>query len=861
MLLVALPALAVFNEKDLGRTLSVLRFELSQEHQRQMTSQERIKSRHNLQHMRMVQMIKKCNELSLMLYSQNQDCTLDMTYALGEVTQEYEDFNARRLPFDEIVLRLDQEIDRYSRLIESLRRLPPEMDSVSGLPDSLAYRNDSLSVVLQRTNARQVLMDEFVAGADSLIHNHDAAFVLDEQGQADRDSCIAYALSLLQMYSEAKEHVESDNDHYTELSLRLKESYDYAQDRYRSLQKKMFTQSQSTYFRVLATLPSYCKLAFEDAREKYTRTYTQEGTRFYSEWRGPVVAGFICLVILYLAVASLLSLLVIKLLKRRFKFMATEDFRKRQPAVVVLCAIVLFTIGIWILPNALDNNFFRVSSGLLMLFSWLAAIVMLSLLVRLRPDSVRPAMKLYMPIIVLGLLVITMRIVFIPNRMMTLLIPPLSLGAFVWQLLAYRRFLRYVDVSDKILNGISLGVLFAMTVMSWMGYVFLSMQVVIWWMFQLGGVGTVTALYSLLSMYERRRISSRLGMDFSKLAKSSFIKKGEFIRITWFHDFIDIAFFPILAVLTVPLALRLALGVFDLSEIYSTIVNYSVFNLTNKDGAEILKFTMHNVITIVCLFFLFKYICYLIRALYINYRLAIARQKEGNYEMYAGQINFTLSNNVIGILVWGTYVIVCILLLNIPVGALSLVAAGLATGLGLAMKDILNNFIYGIQLMSGRLRVGDWVECDGIRGKVVSINYQSTQIETVDGAIMSFLNTSLFNKNFKNLTRNNPYELVKIIIGVAYGTEVEKARQVILDALAKYTETDVYGRPGVDARKGVTVVVDDLGESSVNIAVKVFVLVSLKAAYIAAAKELIYDALNENGIQIPFPQRDVHIIQ
>ena len=144
------------------------------------------------------------------------------------------------------------------------------------------------------------------------------------------------------------------------------------------------------------------------------------------------------------------------------------------------------------------------------------------------------------------------------------------------------------------------------------------------------------------------------------------------------------------------------------------------------------------------------------------------------------ELNLTLANNVIGILAWGTYFIVTISLLNIPTKSLSVITAGLAAGLGFAMKDILNNFFYGVQLMSGRLRVGDYIECDGIRGKVDNITYQSTQIEAVDGSIMAFPNSSLFAKNFKNLTRNNSYEFLGLTVGVAYGTDVDHARKVIL---------------------------------------------------------------------------------
>ena len=108
--------------------------------------------------------------------------------------------------------------------------------------------------------------------------------------------------------------------------------------------------------------------------------------------------------------------------------------------------------------------------------------------------------------------------------------------------------------------------------------------------------------------------------------------------------------------------------------------------------------------------------------------------------------------------VGGLFVILAFILLKIPKSGISLVTAGLATGIGFAMKDLLNNFFYGISLMAGRLRVGDWIECDGVQGKVESITYQSVQVVTNDNCVMSFLNSTLFANNFRNLTRNNSYE-------------------------------------------------------------------------------------------------------
>ena len=163
--------------------------------------------------------------------------------------------------------------------------------------------------------------------------------------------------------------------------------------------------------------------------------------------------------------------------------------------------------------------------------------------------------------------------------------------------------------------------------------------------------------------------------------------------------------------------------------------------------------------------------------------------------------------------------------------------------------------------MGGRLKVGDWIECEGIRGRVSAINYQCVLVETIEGTEMSFLNTSLFGKNFNNLTRNNSYELTKITASVAYGTQVEKVREVLTEAMRELQTQDRYGRDIVDPKYGIKVFVERMADSGVEIVVKQFILVPERISYIDRAKEVIYDALNANGITIPFPQCDVHLIK
>ena len=224
------------------------------------------------------------------------------------------------------------------------------------------------------------------------------------------------------------------------------------------------------------------------------------------------------------------------------------------------------------------------------------------------------------------------------------------------------------------------------------------------------------------------------------------------------------------------------------------------------------------------------------------------------------EINLSLGNSIISVLFWMAYAIVVITVWRIPTGSLGLVAGGLSAGIGLALKDVINNFIYGIQLMGGRLRVGDWIECDGVRGKVSAINYQCVQVETIEGTEMSFLNASLFGKNFNNLTRNNSYELTTVSVGVAYGTDVKLVREVLAEAMQKMRTKDRYGREIVDPKYGINVVVGNMSDSAVDINVKQYVLVAERIGYVDRSKEVIYEALNAAGITIAFPQCDVHLI-
>ena len=400
----------------------------------------------------------------------------------------------------------------------------------------------------------------------------------------------------------------------------------------------------------------------------------------------------------------------------------------------------------------------------------------------------------------------------------------------------------------------SLLILVATTVVAFLGYVLLGVQLLIWWIFQLTILQTITAVYDLLHIYYVRHIRD---------AKQHFIDEHpnlpnktdeDLITVTWPHSLAKQALLPIFIVLSIPFSLSLASGVFDLGSVYEEYYHYPFLNI---EGYIHLSFS--KVILVVTLFFVFRYLSYALKAFYRLFKIRSILKGSKERVFHENQANFTLAENIIGISLWAIYIIAVFVLLKIPTGAVKVVGAGLATGLGFAMKDILNNFFCGIRLMSGRLRVGDFIECDGVRGRVDAISYQSTQIIATDGAVMAFPNSTLFNKNFKNLTKNHNYELVSIPVGVKYGVNVDAVRKVIQDALQPLLVKDVYGRDIVEPNFGIQVRFDDFGDNSVNLTVLQCITVEEHYTYPARAKELIYNALNNHGIEIPFPQRDLHI--
>jgi potassium efflux system protein len=190
---------------------------------------------------------------------------------------------------------------------------------------------------------------------------------------------------------------------------------------------------------------------------------------------------------------------------------------------------------------------------------------------------------------------------------------------------------------------------------------------------------------------------------------------------------------------------------------------------------------------------------------------------------------------------------------------LAIIMGALGVGVGFGLQNMVSNFVSGlIILFEGSLKVGDFIELEsGLFGEVREIKIRATQIVTNDNIDILVPNSQFVNGRVVNWTLGEASRRIHVPFGVAYGTEKERVRQVVLEAAGRvaYTLTGVAGRePQVWFVK--------FGDSSLDFELVVWLqpdAVKRPASVQAAYLWEIHTALITHGVEIPFPQRDLHV--
>lgn len=184
---------------------------------------------------------------------------------------------------------------------------------------------------------------------------------------------------------------------------------------------------------------------------------------------------------------------------------------------------------------------------------------------------------------------------------------------------------------------------------------------------------------------------------------------------------------------------------------------------------------------------------------------------------------------------------------------LALIAGALSLGIGFGLQSIVNNFVSGLILLFERpIKAGDWVVTASGEGTVKKISVRSTEIETFDRSSIIVPNSELVSSTVTNWTHRNKFGRIIVPIGVAYGSNAENVRDILLRCAREHPLVVAYPEPFV--------VWKDFGDSSLDFDVRAFLNDISRSLFVRSElRYAIYRALAEEGIEIPFPQRDIHV--
>lgn len=661
-----------------------------------------------------------------------------------------------------------------------------------------------------------------IARYDSLILRLETMpdIVMTKFGDQKRDSCLVLAKSIRGMLAGNAHQLRRNIRFYKSTEQRLSEQNDYAQKRYNDIQKNIFINGGDSYPTLLKNIGRRWQQMSEGVVRKYS--INSEST---SQWTGRWIILTFSAILFYILIAIVLNQLFFRFLMP--KRLDTEEFRKKRACIIMATTTITFAIiqGVILIVGTGQNfPFLYMASSLLVEYAWLLGVILISLLLRVKGDQIGSAFRIYAPLIAMGFIVIGCRIILIPNELVNLILPPILLLCTIWQWIVIRRHNQNIPRSDIFYTYVSLVVFIAAVCSSWVGYTLLAVQMLIWWIMQLTSILTITCISRYLEIYARKK----------RLAEKP-------ITQTWHYLFVEEVVLPIMSVCSIMLSVYWAAKVFNLSDMIWTIFKYNFINMEN------LQVSFLKLVMVTTMWFVFRYLSRTILALLrIHYEIkdpSTAASRE------------VMGKNVIQVLVWGVWLMLSLSMLHISVTWLLAISGGLSTGIGFASKDIIENIYYGASLMAGRIKVGDWIEVDGRMGKVASINYTSTVVESLYGEVITFQNAQLFKNNYKNLTRNHGYVLAVVPFGVAYGSNLKEVTNLVEETLNN------LHHQWIDQTKRIRCVCSEMADSSVNFNLFVWADAPKKSYVVSDVLKCVYETLNENGIAIPFPQRDVHLIK
>ena len=188
---------------------------------------------------------------------------------------------------------------------------------------------------------------------------------------------------------------------------------------------------------------------------------------------------------------------------------------------------------------------------------------------------------------------------------------------------------------------------------------------------------------------------------------------------------------------------------------------------------------------------------------------------------------------------------------------ITIIAGALSVGIGFGLQEIVKNFVSGIILLFERpIKTGDWVDVGTTQGWVKKIRVRATEVMTVDKTDVIVPNSQFIAAEVTNWTLRDPHGRIIIPVGVAYGSDTQLVKQLLLDVANKHLQV-LTDRADV---KPPQVFFISFGDSALLFELRCFIRnITRRTEIISDLNFEIDRVFRENGVQIPFPQRDLHL--
>lgn len=272
-------------------------------------------------------------------------------------------------------------------------------------------------------------------------------------------------------------------------------------------------------------------------------------------------------------------------------------------------------------------------------------------------------------------------------------------------------------------------------------------------------------------------------------------------------------------------------------------LNYVLF----KNGKYIL--TTGSLVSIILLFLAVRVGLFLIKR--VLKRFFLKRQvDEGRQEAIYQLISYLL---------WTIALVAALEMTGVQITFLLAGSAALLVGLGLGLQQIFQDLVSGIFiLIEGIIKVNDVIELDGMVGKILSVNLRTSKVLTRDGIMIIVPNHKFIIEKITNWSHSSTSTRFKVEVGVAYGSDVEKVRSILLDCIKNHSEIIQENK---DEQHGPFVRFVDFGDSALKFELYFWTSSIFQVEFVKSNLRFDIDKnFRSQGISIPFPQRDIHII-